>query len=112
MAKCFGNAVVRSQSNPRAHVECCLLGPGEVPGKATVILDVCVCVCAQFSSVGSISHTFVLFDSQDKSGVGGSGGRLSLLGKTEVHRGAGVPAQALNAYLYYLLVLLNLKKLA
>lgn len=73
---------------------------------------VCVCVCAQFSSVGSISHTFVLFDSQDKSGVGGSGGRLSLLGKTEVHRGAGVPAQALNAYLYYLLVLLNLKKLA
>ena len=45
VAKCFGNAVVRSQSNPRAHVECCLLGPGEVPGKATVILDVCVCVC-------------------------------------------------------------------
>ena len=97
-------------------MECCLLGPGEVPGKATVILVacvcVCVCVCAQFSSVGSISHTFVLFDSQDKSGVGGSGGRLSLLGKTEVHRGAGVSAQALNAYLYYLLVLLNLKKLA
>ena len=71
------------------------------PGRVCVC--VCVCVCAQFSGVGSISHTFVLFDSQDKSGVGGSGGRLSLLGKTEVHRGAGVPAWALNSYLLVLL---------
>ena len=54
----------------------------------------------------------MLFESQDKSGAGGSGGRLSLLGKTEVRRGAGGQAQALNSYLYYLLVVPSLKKLA
>ena len=54
----------------------------------------------------------MLFDSQDDSGGGGDGGRLSLLGETEAHRGAGLQTQALDSYIYYLLVLQSLKKLA